>query len=72
MVLLILNIFFINFFNENHFQLATLGMVRNCAGVLVPQANAMESKIRKIVTMHDEDYSRVSHPSILALRCDAR
>ena len=37
-----------------------LGMVRNSAGVLVPQPNAMESRIRKIVTMHDEDYSRVS------------
>ena len=35
------------------------GMVRNSAGVLVPQPNAMESRIRKIVTMHDEDYSRV-------------
>ena len=34
-------------------------MVRNSAGVLVPQPNAMESRIRKIVTMHDEDYSRV-------------
>ena len=45
----------------NH-SLATLcwGMVRNSAGVLVPQPNAMESRIRKIVTMHDEDYSRVS------------
>jgi len=35
------------------------GMVRNSAGVLVLQPNAMESRIRKIVTMHDEDYSRV-------------
>merc|ERR1719234_1543830 len=37
----------------------TIGMVRNGAGVLVPQPNAMESRIRKIVTMHDEDYSRL-------------
>jgi len=37
----------------------TIGMVRNSAGVLVPQPNAMESRIRKIVTMHDEDYSRL-------------
>ena len=36
-----------------------IGMVRNSAGVLVPQPNAMESRIQKIVTMHDEDYSRV-------------
>ena len=35
------------------------GMVRNSEGVLVPQPNAMESRIREIVTMHDEDYSRV-------------
>ena len=33
-------------------------MVRNKAGVLVPEANAMEANIRKIVTMHDENYSR--------------
>ena len=26
---------------------------------MVPQPNAMESRIREIVTMHDEDYSRV-------------
>ena len=33
-------------------------MVRNTAGVLVPEPNAMEANIRKIVTMHDENYSR--------------
>ena len=35
----------------------TIGMVRNRAGVLVPEANAMEANIRRNVTMHDESYS---------------
>ena len=35
----------------------TIGMVRNHAGVLVPEPNAMESNIRRIVTMHDDQYS---------------
>ena len=37
----------------------TIGMVRNHAGVLVPEANAMEANIRRIVTMHDEQYSQM-------------
>ena len=37
----------------------TIGMVRNHAGVLVPEANAMEANIRRIVTMHDEHYSQM-------------
>ena len=38
----------------------TIGMVRNKSGVLVPEANAMEANIRRIVTMHDEQYSQVN------------
>ena len=38
----------------------TIGMVRNRSGVLVPEANAMEANIRRIVTMHDEQYSQVN------------
>ena len=37
----------------------TPGMVRNAAGVLAPLPDAMERSIRRIVTMHDEEYSRV-------------
>ena len=36
----------------------TIGMVRNAAGALEPMAHAMESKIRKTCTMHDETYSQ--------------
>ena len=38
----------------------TIGMVRNRLGVLVPEANAMEANIRRIVTMHDEQYRQVN------------
>ena len=37
----------------------TIGMVRNHAGVLVPEAAAMEAGLRRIVTMHDEQYSQM-------------
>ena len=37
----------------------TIGMVRNHAGVLVPEAAAMEAGLRRIVTMHDEPYSQM-------------
>jgi lysophospholipase len=37
----------------------TIGMVRNSAGVLVPQPDAIELRLRRIVTMHDEEYSRL-------------
>jgi len=37
----------------------TIGMVRNYQGVLVPEPNSMEANIRRIVTMHDETYSKM-------------
>ena len=36
----------------------TIGMVRNLAGVLVPEPNALEANIRRIVTMHDETFAQ--------------
>ena len=40
-------------------KLCDPGMVRNATGVLAPLPDAMERSIRRIVTMHDEEYSRV-------------
>ncbi len=37
----------------------TIGMVRNKDGVYVPEPHAMESKIRAMCTMHDEEYAKV-------------
>ena len=42
-------------------------MVRNATGVLAPLPDAMERSIRKIVTMHDEEYSRVGWGAGLGL-----
>ena len=39
-------------------------MVRNHEGVLVPEPNAMEKNIRRIITMHDNEYSQARFGSV--------
>ena len=45
-------------------------MVRNKEGALAPFPNAMESRIRATITLHDEAYARDRFKDFLAKRND--